>query len=152
MVFEHYIKLNMNLVSLRDRQTYGAIHNESLFFMRDRKKNLFANDALFWYFHKYYSRDKYNHFKEHSVGLLELNYLQRGKTIVVECTEEKPQNLETPSMHWKITHLRYVEVESKVFAWFMRRSVLKAAQRSMESETFSKIVLRESYRIAFQSS
>ena len=37
----------MNLVSLRDRQTYGAIHNESLFFMRDRKKNLFANDALF---------------------------------------------------------------------------------------------------------
>ena len=51
------------------------------------------------HFHKYYSRDKYNHFKEHSVGLLEQNYLQRGKTIVVECTEEKPQNLETPSMH-----------------------------------------------------
>ena len=59
----------MNLVSLGDRQTYGAIHNESLFLMRARKKNLFANDALFWYFHKYYSRDKYNHFKEHSVGL-----------------------------------------------------------------------------------
>ena len=106
----------MNLVSLGDRQTYGAIHNESLFLMRARKKNLFANDALFRYFHKYYSRHKYNHFKEHSVGLLEQNYLQRGKTIVVECTEEKPQNLETPSMHWKITHLRYVEVESKVFA------------------------------------
>ena len=96
---EHYIKLNTNLVSLEDRQTYGAIRNESLFFVRARKKNLCANDALFRYFHKYYSRHKYNHFKEHSVGLLELNYLQRGKTIVVECTEEKPQNLETPSMH-----------------------------------------------------
>ena len=37
----------MNLVSLDDRQTYGAIRNESLFFMCARKKNLFANDALF---------------------------------------------------------------------------------------------------------
>ena len=44
---EHYIKLNTNLVSLEDRQTYGAIRNESLFFMRARKKNLCANDALF---------------------------------------------------------------------------------------------------------